>query len=177
MRCLIRSLLVLLTLLILLVGIAYLITSSEVRVERSLTIQAPPGKIFDQVNHLPTWATWSPWQLRDPEMKTTYEGPESGVGAISRWESETQGSGSQTITESVSPERIVTTLDFGPMGTATSDWTFQPEGDATVVTWGMVSHNGHNLVFRLFGLFLDDMLGPDYEEGLANLQKRVEGRE
>lgn len=176
MRCLIRSLLVLLALLVILVGIAYLITSPEVRVERSLTIQALPEKVFSQVNHLPSWSAWSPWQLRDPEMKTTYEGPEAGVGAISRWESETQGSGSQTITESVSPERIVTELDFGPMGTATADWTFQSDGNSTEVTWGMVSHNGNNLLFRVFGLFLDDMLGPDYEEGLANLQELVESQ-
>ena len=174
MRCFLRVLAVLAALVVLLIGVAYLITDSEVRVERSTTIAAPPEAIFPHVNRLEAWEAWSPWNLRDPEMEVTYEGPPEGVGAISSWVSETQGSGTQTIRESVSHERIVTELDFGDMGTATSDWTFVADGDGTRVTWGMVSHTGNHLGFRIFGLFLDKMVGADYEAGLSKLKELVE---
>lgn len=175
MRCFIRVLLVLITAVIILLGALFLFTKPDVRVERSVVMQAPPEKIFPLINNLEATLAWSPWKEMDPEMKVTFEGPESGVGAISRWESETQGTGSQTITASVPNESLVTALDFGPMGKATSDWTLKPAEDGgTEVVWGMVSHNGYHPGFRLFGLFMDGLLGPQFEKGLANLKALVE---
>ena len=56
-------------------------------------------------------------------------------------------------------------------GTATVDFTFQPEGDKTKVTWAMYGQNGY--MGKLVSLFLDcdKMCGPQFEEGLANLGK------
>ncbi|MCB1228903.1 MAG: SRPBCC family protein [Verrucomicrobiae bacterium] len=174
MRCFLRTLAGLLILLIVVFVALYALAPAEVRVERSIVIDAPPEAIFPKVNDLKAWRTWSPWMLREPDMKSTYSGPETGLGAKTSWESETQGSGSQVITESVPNERIATALDFGGMGTATSDWSFAAEGDGTKVTWGMNTGPSKNPISRLFNLMMDKMVGPDYESGLANLKKEVE---
>ncbi len=174
MRCLLRGLLGVIAFFILAGALLFFLAPSEARVERSITIQASPEAISPKVNNLKAWRSWSPWMQREPDMKSTYEGPEAGVGAKTSWESKTQGNGSQVITESVPHERIATELDFGEMGTARSDWTFAPEGDGTKVTWGMDVGPDKNLGARIFNLVADRMVGPDYETGLANLKEEVE---
>ena len=147
---------------------------SKVHVERSLVMAVPPEKVFAKVNDLRTWSNWSPWNLRDPNMQVSYEGPDSGVGQKSIWKSETQGNGSQEITAIDPNQRIETFLDFGSQGTAVSSWKFSPEGDGTQVVWDMDVELKSPLE-RYFGLMMESMIGPDYEEGLANLKRLVEG--
>ena len=149
----------------------------DVRVTRSTTIDASPEAVFAHLEDLRKWNAWSPWVAKDPEMKQTWEGPESGVGQKASWESETQGTGTQTITKSEPPNRLETELDFGEMGTATSDWTLEKEGDGTKVTWGLGMKIGMNPVEKFFGLMMDGLVGPDYEAGLANLKKVIEAGE
>ena len=54
-------------------------------------------------------------------------------------------------------------------GVATCDFTFKPEGDKTVVTWSMYGEN--NFLGKLVSVFMDcdKMVGPQFEQGLANL--------
>ena len=37
------------------------------------------------------------------------------------------------------------------------------------VTWTVTSDMGFNPIFRIFGLFMDRMLGKTYERGLSNI--------
>ncbi len=50
----------------------------KTHVERSAEISASPEVVYDQVNNLKNWVTWSPWHHLDPKMKMEYFGPESG---------------------------------------------------------------------------------------------------
>ena len=50
------------------------------RVERSTAMNAPPEKIFPYIEGLKRWTEWSPYEGRDPAMKRTYSGAESGKG-------------------------------------------------------------------------------------------------
>jgi hypothetical protein len=54
-------------------------------IERSVAIAAPPERAFSQVVDFHQWATWSPFDKLDPDMKKTYTGAPSGVGAIYAW--------------------------------------------------------------------------------------------
>ena len=58
----------------------------QYRVSRSATIPAAPAVVFEHVNDLHKWETWSPWAKMDPNAKTTFEGPATGVGAVMAWE-------------------------------------------------------------------------------------------
>jgi hypothetical protein len=74
----------------------------------------------------------------DPNVKNTYSGPDSGVGAVCSWDGNKDiGAGSATITESKPGELVRMRMDWKrPMeATSTVDFTFKPEGDKTVVTW------------------------------------------
>ena len=175
MRFLKWLLVVAVALVAIIVGGGFLLPAN-VHVERSAVVQADAGKIFPYVNSLRRFHEWSPWAERDPNMKLEFSGPEEGVGAKMAWSSEKGdvGSGSQEIVENTPNERVVTALDFGEMGKAKASFQLQPEETGTKVTWALDSELPANPLARWFGLFLDGMVGPDYENGLKRLKTKVE---
>ena len=128
---------------------------------------------FAQVNNFHHWEQWSPWAKLDPAMETTYEGPESGVGAIYSWSGNSDvGSGRMTISESTPSEKIVLMLEFKEPFEATNTTVFQfvPDGDITTVSWRMDGTN--NFVGKAMNLFMnmDSMIGASFEQGLAEIK-------
>ena len=110
-------------------------------------------------------------------MKRTYGGAESGKGATYAWDGDRNvGSGRMEILDASAPQKIVIKLDFfTPFeGHNTAEFTMLPQGDGTHVTWLM--HGPANFMSRLIQVFinLDNMIGKDFEAGLANLKKVVE---
>jgi len=153
------------------------IQPSEFRVERTAAISAPPEAVFAQVNDFHNWEAWSPWAKLDPAARTTFEGPAAGTGAIFRWAGNHEiGEGSMTITDSRPSELIRIKLEFlKPMAaTNTTEFTFKPEGDQTVVTWSMSGR--HNFMGKAVCLFMnmDKMVGGMYEKGLARMKSLLE---
>lgn len=148
----------------------------EITVTRETRIDAAPAAIFPLVNSLQRTAEWSPWADLDPEMTVTYSGPDAGVGNRMTWSSENErvGSGSQEIMISEPDERVETAVDFGGMGSATSWIVLAPDGDATKVTWGLLTDAGHSPVARWMGLMMDRWVGADYEKGLERLKTLAE---
>jgi uncharacterized protein YndB with AHSA1/START domain len=145
---------------------------AEFRVARSTTISAPPAVVFAQVNDLHKWQEWSPWAKLDPNSRTTFEGPPAGEGAVFGWAGNDQvGEGKMTIIESRPTERVKFRLDFVKpfAGTNEAEFTFQPQGADTLVTWSMTGRK--NFVMKAIGLFMncDKMIGPEFEKGLAQL--------
>lgn len=146
-------------------------------VKRSAEIKAKPEKIFDQINDFQKWTAWSPWEKMDPEMKRTYSGQKRGKGARYGWEGKSGvGTGSMEITDSVKPSQITMSLDFEKPMKAHNvvEFTFDQKNGATNVTWSMSGEQ--NFFAKLMGIFMsmDNMVGKDFEAGLANLKTVVE---
>jgi uncharacterized protein YndB with AHSA1/START domain len=142
-------------------------------VRRAATIKAPPEKIFAAISDFHRWTSWSPWEHRDPAMKRTYSGADSGKGAVYAWDgNKNVGSGRMEILEASVPSKIVIKLDFLKPFEAhnTAEFTMLPQGDATNLTWLM--HGPAPLMSRLMQVFMnmDKMIGKDFEAGLANLK-------
>jgi uncharacterized protein YndB with AHSA1/START domain len=147
------------------------------RVERTARIQAPAEKIFPLIGDFHRWGTWSPYEKLDPEMKREFGGTPSGKGATYAWDSKGKaGAGRMEIMESSPSSRIAIKLDFiKPFeGHNTAEFTLKPEGDATQVTWAMYGPNPY--VAKLMGIFfnMDQMIGKDFEAGLASLKTATE---
>jgi hypothetical protein len=142
------------------------------RVERSATLSASPAALFEHVNDHRKFAVWNPFLKLDPNVRNTYSGPESGVGAVCSWDGNRDvGAGSCTIVESKPGELVRCRMDWRrPMeGTAMVDFTFKPQGNQTVVTWAMYGKN--SFVGKAMSLFMDceKICGPQFEKGLADL--------
>src|SRR3982074_765825 len=131
-------------------------------VQRATTVKAPPEKIFPLINDFHQWGTWSPYENKDPAMKRSYSGAESGKGAVYGWEgNKNVGSGRMEILDTSAPAKIVIKLDFFPPfeGHNTAEFTMLPQGDATNVTWLM--HGPASLMSKVIQVFinLDHMIG------------------
>jgi hypothetical protein len=160
-------------LVLLLVLVAFLFPR-HYRVERSALFNAKPETIHAQIADLRAWKSWGVWQQRDPGMKLSYSEPAKGVGAWSAWISAKEGSGKMTITQQT-PTVVAYALEFPDFGTkSNASLTLAPEGTGTRVTWMDEGDLGLNPMNRWFGLFLEKLLAPDFEQSLANLKRIVE---
>jgi Polyketide cyclase / dehydrase and lipid transport len=150
---------------------------ADFRITRTATMPAPPAVVFTQENDFHKWEAWSPWAKLDPACKYSYEGPAAGTGAIFTWSGNNKvGEGRMTILESRPDDLIRIKLEFlKPFkATSTSEFTFQPQGNQTVVTWSMYGKN--NFMAKAMGLIMncDKMVGGDFEKGLASLKSIAE---
>jgi len=150
---------------------------AQYRVARSATVTAPAQAVFAQVNDFHKWEAWNPWGKIDPAMKHSYEGAPAGTGAIYTWVGNNEvGEGRMTIIESRPSDLIRIKMEFFKpfAGNSIAEFTFKPEGNQTVVTWGMTGEK--NFMAKAIHLFMnmDKMIGGQFEKGLAQIKTLVE---
>jgi uncharacterized protein YndB with AHSA1/START domain len=150
---------------------------NTIRVQRSIEIGAPPAKIFALLKDFHEWPQWAPQDKDDPGMTRAYSGAASGIGAVSEWNGKgSTGNGRMEIVDSVPDHRVAIKTDFVKPFAAhnLNEFTLQPAGAATRVTWTM---QGTNLyVMRVMSVFInmDHLAGKHFEAGLANLKTAAE---
>ena len=145
-------------------------------ISRSISIKAPPERIFPLINDMTAMNSWNPFVLSDPEVKLDYSGPAAGKGARCDWIGKRAGAGDITIAESQPSSSVVMQLNMlKPFeGRNKVVFTLAPAGDATTVTWAMMGASTD--LSKLMGVVMnmDQMLGGTFETGLADLKARVE---
>ena len=171
----IKRILITLIILAAIVATVGFLSPRHIHVERSLIMKAPSEIIFSQINILKNWKKWEPWYQMDTAMKMEYNQIPAGAGAGNKWSSTNSkvGSGDMTITSST-PDSISTAMNFMEHGVATGKFVFVKKDSMIKVTWIMESDLGMNPIGRIFGLFMDKMMGADFEKGLANLKHIAE---
>lgn len=146
-------------------------------VERSVTINVPVDSVFAVVVEYNYYREWNPWSKMDPAAKGEISGPIGQVGQKWSWESEIIGSDSLTTQEIVPGKYIESKLEFTSSRVMQSKdiWKFESVNDRSNVTWINQAELGYP-VERYFGLFMDSMLGGDFESGLVNLKILAENK-
>lgn len=149
--------------------------SPTFKVTRSVRVDAPPATVYPLVADPRPWKQWTVWNRRDPSMTIEYFGPPSGAGAGWAWKSASEGDGRMTFTAAEPDRRVAFELFFPDFGTtSTGDLSFVPDGSGTTVSWTMNGNMGSNPLLRWMTLFADNMVGKDFEGGLANLKALAE---
>lgn len=146
-------------------------------VQRSASIKAPPEKIFPLINDYRNWASWSPYETKDPAMKRTFGATTVGKGATYAWDGNKEvGQGSMEIQESVPSSSVRIKLDFMKPFEAHNmvDFILEPQGDTTKVSWNM--RGPAPFISKVMQVFInmDKMVGRDFEAGLANMKAVAE---
>jgi hypothetical protein len=146
------------------------------RVQRVVLINAPSDKVFPLINDIKAWTAWSPYEKKDPAMKRTYGAVTAGKGATYAWDGDKNvGQGSIEMIES-GPRKIVIKLDFLKPFEAHNmgEFLLEPKGDSTSVTWATYGPSPY--MSKVIGTFMniDDMIGRDFEKGLADLKAAAE---
>ena len=147
------------------------------RVQRATSIKAPPEKIFALLNDFQRWDAWSPWEKKDPAMKRTFSVVTGGKGAQYAWEGNRDvGQGRMEIAEAIAPSKVRIKLDFVKPFEAHNliEFTLEPKGDTTNVTWAMQGDTPYFAKIIHVFINMDKMVGNDFEIGLANLKTIAE---
>lgn len=144
-----------------------LLLPRKVVVSRHAVVDLRPEEVIARVASTEGFQSFNPYCTTDPELKITPFGPASGVSSGFRFEGK-EGKGTQTVTE-VTATKVTHLIDLGAMGKPVQTIEATPMGGGARVTWSVASDMGFNPVFRIFGLFMDRMLGKTYELGLKNM--------
>ncbi|MEL6234973.1 MAG: SRPBCC family protein [Pseudomonadota bacterium] len=139
----------------------------HVSIERSALIAAAPEAVIALASSNTGYQSFNPYKDLDPNLKVEMFGPDTGIGSGFSFESK-DGVGQQTVA-AVEPGRVVFDIDLGPFGQPTQSISAVATDGGTEVTWTMDMDLGMNPVFRVMGLFMDDMVGSNFELGLANI--------
>lgn len=144
-----------------------LLLPRKVVVTRQANVDMAPAEVIARAASTEGFQTFNPYCTTDPDLKITPFGPASGVESGFRFEGK-EGKGTQTVT-SVTDTRVTHLIDLGAMGKPVQTIDATATATGTRVTWTVKSDMGFNPVFRIFGLFMDRMLGKTYEGGLKNI--------
>lgn len=144
--------------------------------ERSIEIDAPRAVVFDQIRYFKNFEKWSPWSQLDPNMKKAIEGTDGEVGAVYRWEGNSDArTGFQTI-KSITPERINIDITIQKPWQSVSPTYFilTENGEKTKVLWGFDIHIGFPWNAMAMFTDVDAGMGKDFARGLGTLKKVCE---
>ena len=144
-------------------------------VERSTEINQPVEIVFDQVVDLNNYMQWNPWTEKDPNVKNKITGEPTVRGMKWSWDGKKTGKGNLTLVEFKRNEFIRNRLVFEYPNQMEADdlWIFEEINGKTIVRW--VNSGDLNFpIGRWFGLFMDKMMGKDFEKGLENLKNKCE---
>jgi uncharacterized protein YndB with AHSA1/START domain len=147
-------------------------------IERSVSINAAPDKIYPVLADFNRFKEWSPWQKLDPNMQISVVGEPGVVGTKYAWISKTDaGEGSMAFTAVEPNQKLVVDLEFlKPFPSkAITTWALEPNAAGTKVIWAMDGKND-SLMAKIFALLMDmdAMLGKDFDAGLGKLKQICE---
>ncbi len=148
------------------------------KVERTTMIKAGPEVIYGLTMNFAQWHLWVPWTKEmDPTAVFEMKGPAGQLGTSWSWNGKKMGEGTMVSSELVPGKRVAYDLAFDH-GKYKSKGSIEIEqaGDSCKVSWNDQGDLGYNPMARYMGLFMDRMMGPDFEKGLASLKKVAEAR-
>ncbi|MEL7214534.1 MAG: SRPBCC family protein [Pseudomonadota bacterium] len=144
-----------------------LLLPRTVTVTRSGHVSLSPAEVIAMASSSDGYQRFNPYCSTDPNLKITPFGPAAGVGSGFAFEGK-EGKGTQTVTD-VTRSEVHYLIDLGAMGKPRQVIRATASGTGSEITWTVTSDLGMNPIFRIFGLFMDGMLGKVYERGLRNM--------
>ncbi|MGE4071489.1 MAG: SRPBCC family protein [Lysobacterales bacterium] len=159
---------------LLLIGL-FLPGGGQGHVERSIIIERPPSHVFDVLNSFKRFNEWSPYAKIDPAASYSFEGPESGQGAMMTWSGNKEvGSGRFEIIESTPTSMVKMIQRIRDGYTGTTAFSIGTTDLGVKVTWSYDVELGANPIERIKGKYLDSSIGGDYQYGLMRLKALIE---
>lgn len=150
---------------------------SDIIIERSADIAAPPSEVLPWIVDFHRWVDWSPWEGLDPQLARTYSGSESGVGSVYEWSGNRKAGAGRMEIKSVTANQVTVDLAFRKPFKSRNEVYFvlTPTATGTHAVWRM--RFPKTVTTRLFGLLtsMDKAVGGDLEKGLAGLSRVAAG--
>ncbi|MEM0992900.1 MAG: SRPBCC family protein, partial [Bacteroidota bacterium] len=151
------------------------IAPKEMKVDRSIVIDAAPEKVYPYISTFEQTNRWQPWMQLDPNMETGIEGTDGTEGVKYWWRGNDEvGSGEQVVKNMVANEKVEVDLRFiEPWESeALAVTSLKAVEGGTQVNWGFSSPMPFPV--NIMALFMTGSLEKDYDKGLSNLKALVE---
>lgn len=151
--------------------IAMFAVGKDYHFEKSIIINAPAEKVYQNISSMKSFNQWNPWMKLDPNMKIDYSGNSGQVGDQYCWDGNSDaGAGCHIITALVPNKKQSAKMLFTKPfeSDATSDIVLTPQGNTTKVTWDMDCEFDYPM--NLMTVFMDSQMDKSYGEGLAALK-------
>lgn len=144
-----------------------LLLPRHIHVERQAEVGADPATVLALAASNEGYQHFNPYLSADPALKISHFGPQTGVGSGFDFDGK-DSTGRQTVAE-VTAQAVRYDIDLGAMGQPTQTIKAAPTAQGSDVIWSMDMDLGFNPMARVFGLFMDGMIGKTFEQGLTNL--------
>ena len=154
------------------VVVGMLVVGKKYHFEKSIVINAPVEKVWQNVNSMKAVNSWSPFLDFDKNMKQTYSGVSGQVGDTYHWSGNDEaGEGEEKITALETNKKSSVNIHFiKPFdGYADADVILESEGNATKVTWTF--NTEMNYPMNLMKLTMDSQMEKDFGKGLQKLKE------
>ena len=155
-------------------------TPTAYAVEKEVTVNKPKEQVFAYLKVLKNQNEWGPWYKKDPTMKQEFRGTDGQPGFVASWKGNSEtGEGEQEIKRVVEGERVDTELRFKQPWESKADayMTTESTGEnQTKVKWGIKGETPRPFNVLLLFMNMDQMIGNEFQEGLANLKTVVESK-
>ncbi len=152
----------------------------EFNVEKSITINKNRSEIFAQVYNLKNWKDWSAWFQNDPLIKLIYSENLAEKGSYVTWESDKEGSGTQTITDSVGVEFIKLKLEYQKpfKGVVYSYFKFKELTETSSEVFWLVEAKNNSFMDKLYYFIIntESIIAKNLDQSLKNLKKLTEAQ-
>lgn len=144
-------------------------------VERTTTINQSANTVYSELVNLEGWREWSPWIEKEPTAEQSFDGIPGVVGSSVAWDGEIIGSGKQTLTTLNEPTYLEMDLELYDPNPSRSIAYFKIDENSlgVEVTWGVKGSLSYPIE-RVVGLFMEQLIAPDFERGLERLKERLE---
>jgi ribosome-associated toxin RatA of RatAB toxin-antitoxin module len=178
MRLIKMFLFVILGLMVVLTIIGLLIPSS-VKISRGVMIDADSVTVYNMINDVNTWKNWYPWITTDSGVLVQISPQTTGRGSFFKWTSFNKKSAGTITVTMVKPQLIGLHYDIKELNPADGGFrimTVNTDNKQTQVQWFMEYKLKWYPWERFYGIFIDYMIGPVFDQGLQNLKTLVEKR-
>jgi len=157
--------------------IAYLLPKTY-KVERNIQIKANSDVIYNLTCNFSNWHLWVAWTKKlDSTAQFDLIGPNCQVGTTWKWNGKILGNGEMILTETVPGQLVAYDLAFNEgKYRSLGKIVIEAQNDSCKVSWMDEGDLGNNPLNRYMGLFMDKIMGPDFEKGLLKLKAVAEDR-
>jgi hypothetical protein len=156
-------------------GLAIMITllslliPSRVMVTRAVVMNAPADKVMAQIKNLGNWKNWQP-VFKTDSVQLAY----NADSTTCRWE--TNGKTNQFVIDSVTQNAVYLSQQRKGEADVKNILVVLPLTDqiGVQVEWRTITHLKWYPWEKFYGIFIDKLAGPGYEDALKSLKEFVE---
>lgn len=145
-------------------------------VERKVAINAPPRVIFEHVNNLRDWLTWTPWPPSQiPKESVVFGDTDQGAATQYSWKTSADGTSTVAITGSNMGYGIGYSVNLnGGAQRSVGLFRFTPTENGTELAWTNECELGKSSIDGYRCLLFNYSVAAELEAGLAKLKHQVE---